>query len=275
METDEPLRLHVEFERSLRERVAAVMGGQAGAAPQGLSARIRQAMAGAGGQAGSSTAAAIPARIEKSRRSVPGRWRSWVQEPSRANALAVAASLLLVGGAVLFGILGRPIDDWARPPESGDLVAASALWAAQEHAKCADPGRRSRKLVVREPRLVAADLGRYLSTGFPALPDLSGLGYSFVGAGHCEVPGSDASGHMLWERRSEGLVQQVSVFVVRDDGQFPGLLPLQWVAADGGPQCQRQVLQATDGRIVYFLVCCDERDLGPVSRLILPLQRFR
>src|SRR5688572_16669215 len=62
--------------------------------------------------------------------------RTFFASTQRANWLAVAATLMLIAGAVAFGIFGRTIDD-VRPVPSSDFVAEAAVYVDQEHRNLA------------------------------------------------------------------------------------------------------------------------------------------
>ncbi len=98
-------RDRLEFEKELRRQVGAVMAP--GSAPPGLAERVRRQLA-----------EVAPEEAFERRFSIA----SWFRGPTHANIFAVAASLAVVAGAVLFGIFGRTIDEWGRGADI-DLVA--------------------------------------------------------------------------------------------------------------------------------------------------------
>ena len=107
----------VRYERTLKERVDVVMRGEASAAPPALREQVVRAMsepvrtldAGTDTETATATATAADTNANAAAGDEPIR-RSWLTGPTRANVYAVAATLALITGAVLFGIFGRPID---------------------------------------------------------------------------------------------------------------------------------------------------------------------
>lgn len=248
MMADPQLRKQVEFERQLRQCVSRVMSEEA---PQGLSDQVQEAMASDRMQLASS-----------------------VKTPRRASLLAIAATIALVAGAVLYGIFGPRLDD--QQLRSSDLVVDQAYeWAAAEHGRCAaDDEVLGTKILLQDRSLAEADLSAWLGVQDVSVFDLSGAGYQFLGAGHCMVPGSASSGHMVYRRMAESHHPPlVSLFVVPDRGQFQSrgeasLRPGEWRRSGIIEGCDVEALQGTDGTLAYMLVCCDERDLGAVSQAI-------
>jgi anti-sigma factor RsiW len=94
---DEGLRAEVaagvRFEHKLQSRVGAVMSESVPGCPPDLADRIRSRLA-------SADRAGVAATVE----TAPPRWRRLFASPQRASVAAIAASLLLIAGAVLFGI---------------------------------------------------------------------------------------------------------------------------------------------------------------------------
>ncbi|MHC5005102.1 MAG: anti-sigma factor family protein [Planctomycetota bacterium] len=262
---DETLRQHVEFERELRRHVEHLMQAHA---PTSLADRVRSSLAD-----GDDAAPAPVATIGPVSRSGRGRWSRWLADPRQANVLAVAASLALVAGAVLWGIFGKPLDQMTAPP--ADTAVDAATFVAGEHVRCAmSESLLMTKASMHDPRDVRMDFSGYLGVE-PVLPDLSVAGYEFIGGGHCAVPGHPASVHLIYSRRSaDGRYgPKVSIFAVPNVGQFDGLtsgglIPDRWYEVTTQPQVDRRVDCTTDGRLVYFLVCCDSGDVPSVARLI-------
>ena len=62
----------------------------------------------------------------------------------------------------------------------------------------------------------------------------------------------------------------VSIFISPNRGQCGAACrgPKKWSAAEGGSKCKHKVLYSSDRRVVYFLVCCNERDLDAVAQKI-------
>jgi hypothetical protein len=187
--------------------------------------------------------------------------------PDRANFLAVAATVALVAGAVLYGIFGRSIDEV--PPL--DIVSAAAIYAGEEHGIC-----RNERATYQTESEAAAGLTEWIGAPVTVF-DLSDLGYSFVGGAHCEMPVPARSAHLTYRKRPvppDNRRPMISVYVVSKKATCGSdlccdLQPGQWCSnLKAAAACRRTVLRATDGRVVYFLVCCDERDLDAVKNKI-------
>jgi anti-sigma factor RsiW len=254
---DPDVALRLRFEQGMRERVRRVMTECS--TPDDLAGTVRDAIA----------ADEEPIAIETER-------RSWLAGPQRANVFAVAATLAVVAGAVLFGIFGRQIDTF-RPNGPGGEITEIASFVADEHQRCAgrqeSRDRKATWVVADEAR---ARLGRHLGTDVEVF-DLSALGYRFVGAGACHLPGRATSGHMIYTRSEpapDGCPESmVSVFVVPsttpvDADLLLTLAPWEWTRAGEAPECSRRVGLSNDGTCLYYLVCCNEGDLGAVAELI-------
>ena len=254
---DAALRNAVASERALRERVGAIM--EQATAPDALRDRVRSALATAPDEAdGDAADAPAPA----------GRIAPAAQPP-RMSVLAIAASLVLIAGAVLFGIFGPQIGTIPGKSVVEQEVRAVAVFTSQEHGRCAgDDGARSEKAAWTDPLEAKRELERHL--GAPvALPDLSDLGYAFVGAGRCMVPGSERSGHMIYARTSsEAGPAMASLFVVPNEGQFdttPWREGSRWHVLDDRKACDHDVLCLMTEDLVWILVACDPDDLPPIA----------
>lgn len=261
----------IENEKKLRDAVARSMGPAH--APESLHAQIMRTMAETPVDASESRE--VIGRIDRDGATVIGERRSWLlrvfSSPQRASFAAVAAVLALVAGAVLFGIYGRSIDDV--PVQQGvDVVGNVAQYIDKEHGECTTSLEHVQKQSTFQT-LKEAEVGLTEALGAPVQAfDLSDLGYEFVGAGQCNVPlGEQPSGHLMYRKSVNGNPgPMVSVFVapVRGccKGICSGLQPGDWAAAKAS--CKRRVLYSTNGKLVYFLVCCDDRDLPAVGRAI-------
>lgn len=271
LERDETLRAAVEFERLLCERIATVMAAPPAAAPTDLRDRVRTALAEAG--AGDAVAGRIRPGDEPARTAAR---RTIFSGPHKANIFAVAATLAVVAGAVLFGIFGRPIDDAMHAPSGSSAVHEAAAFAAREHNRCrGSETKLQTKLIVRDPDRAADMLASHLGvTSVPAL-DLSSLGYSFVGAGPCGVPHAPASGHMMFQRDEPigEAYPMVSVFMVPDDGRFTPGPPIptdagEWDECARSPDCAHRVLYATNGELMFFICCCIDEDIDEIAEVL-------
>lgn len=250
-------RDQVEFERTLREHVAAVLKADGSGAPPELAERILQHPA----EIDTGQAEAHAVTVTGTDR------RSWWSGPTRANVFAVAASLALVAGAVLFGVFGRPIDAW-RGPTPAEMVFDTAIAVAEEHiASTTDIGGLVERL--RTGSEAASMLIPFLPSG---IFDISDLGYEFIGADLCQLPHSDHGCHLFYMRKGEkpGLV---SLHIAPDRGQFSfkgeealDSMPLPTMMVPEGAGCQKDVMVWTDGRFVYLLAVCHSGERDEIAR---------
>lgn len=258
IESDEALRQRVDFERKLKGHISDVIARQAGAAPGELASQIR-------------------AKLDQTDRTVVGSISpqprsAWLGDPKRANIFAVAATLMIVAGAVLFGIFGRSIDD-IRPVPNADVISDSAQFVADEHNRCADDeDTRKRKFSRLDPAQAYTFIAKHIGT--PSVPefDLTSIGYSFVGGGKCGVPAADRSAHVMFHgnQTTDGEPPMVSIFIMRDQGQFTfsslnGGLPGRWVEYDGFVSGSHSVFGTSNGPLVFFLVCGSENDIKRIA----------
>ena len=255
-----------DFERDLKKRVATTL--QDGSAPPaGLAERVRAALAAeaivadevdAVGRIGPGSDAPVPHGAPH---------RAWWKAPVRANAFAVAASVVLVAGAVLFGIFGQPIDAVRQPPLV-DISAAAAAVAAEHMVSRVDgPAQTAR---YRTPQDAGRELADYLGKA-GCVYDLNDLGYRFVGGDTCDVPQCKRGCHLIY-RRNTGM-GQISLHVVpRSAGMqtrgTAGLddlpLPTDRIAKDAN--CQMDVLVWNHGDRCYLLSVCIRGDAEKIAR---------
>ena len=265
----------VQDERRMQEAVGRVMSSPR--APVALRANVTQMLATTTESSlqESDIEAEVAGRIARggvatSARRSPSLARL-LAAPHHANIAAVAAVLALITGAVLFGIFGRTIDD-VPVPRTGDVVAGVAQYVDDEHSQCT----ASREHILRESIWQTrreAEIGMSELLGAPVIAfDLSALGYEFVGAGGSHVPvESQPSGHLIYRKQVNGRPgPMASVFMAPVRGGCrsicANLQPGEWQIAKAS--CKRRVLYSTDSRLVYFLVCCDERDQGAISEAV-------
>lgn len=195
------------------------------------------------------------------------------RSPQRANAAAVAAVLVFVLAAVLLGIFGRQIDD-VPPARASDLIAEAAVYADQQHRLSSAAASNIATVAgIHDVAEAQASLSGWL--GVPVtIFDLGKVGYEFVGAGYSDMPVPDRSARLVY--RKVGLPNQpapmVSIFVVPDRGDCGSMCRdmqlRKWYSCNGKANCRRKVLRTTDGSLLYFLVCCDDRDLAALSETI-------
>jgi anti-sigma factor RsiW len=262
------LKARVAFERQLKQRVAQVMRAECPTVPAELTDRVRQALTDGEGLAGAGASRAIAGRVGGE---AEPESRAWWRGPNRANFFAVAASLALVAGAVLFGILGPQIDTLRRQ-RTTNVAGEAAAAVAGEHVK-ATAGLTT---MIEESRFRTRDeawrgLGSFLDPSARVF-DLSDLGYDFVMGSACEVPNCESGCHLFYFR-SQGTPGLVSLHVVPDRGQcevrvdsFGGSLPLDTGVIAQGPECQKDVLMWNHAGYSYLLVVCVSEDVPKVAK---------
>lgn len=266
-EADAETAARIDFERALRARVADVLSEAT--PPADLHRRVVAALEAAEPDP-------VVGRVEGG---AAAPRKSWFEGPTRANFGAVAAVLVLVAGAILFGIFGPHIDEVADPARgqatAEQLVEETIQHVDREHGICAtDPTVRLGKLAWTTPDRAAFEISRHLGTALP-IADLGELDYVFCGAGECELPGPSPSCQVLYRRdRSagpDGPFPMASVFVMLNDGQYGPLGPERssiLAPADPKACCGRTVRQMTDGRVILLVVCCDPGDLDAVAQRV-------
>jgi anti-sigma factor RsiW len=273
LQQDPRLAARLEFEQRLKEHVGAVMRADGPRAPAGLADTIRQTLAKDEGQPQDSRvgdAGAVVGRIDGGPQPAHG-GRAWWRGPNRANLFAVAACLALVVGAVLFGILGPPIDT-LRVTGRADAAVEAAAAVAGEHVKITN----TLDMVVEGSRFHAPDearrgLARDLGAP-PPIFDISDLGFKFVAGDTCDLPRCERGCHFLYYR-SQGKPGIVSLHIVPDRGQFavagtaaPDSLPLLTDVIPKGPACQKDVLMWTHGGRSFLLAACQGIDVRAIAK---------
>ncbi len=236
----------VESERRLRERVGIVMTAACPSAPADLAERIQNRL-----ETDKADVEAEPAGFS---------FGQWLQGPRRANVYAVAASLVVVAGAVLVGILGTPIDD--QPTRAGQAVEAAASVAGEHVATASEGAMIAYSSLGEAQRLMEGHLEAALTVF-----DLGDAGYEFVGAMKCDVPHCERGCHFLYRRqgRRPGLV---SLHIVPDYGQFDlsegrpfkGELPLDSRLFPKNSGCPQDVIMFSAGKLVFLVVMCVSED---------------
>ncbi len=241
----------LESERRLRERVGIVMTAACQSAPADLAERVRHRLE-------TAEAEAEPAGYSFAR---------WLQGPRRANVYAVAASLVLVAGAVLFGILGPQIDDHPTRAAAKQASEAAASIAEEHVVTASDGGQLPASMIAyTSPTEAQRLMERHLNVAL-AVFDLEDVGYEFVGAMECNVPHCERGCHLLY-RRQDNLPGLVSLHIVPDyrqfdlsEGQpFRGELPLDSRLFPKNPGCPQDVIMFSDGELVFLVVMCVSQD---------------
>ncbi len=249
----------VEAERRLRERVGIVMTAACPSAPADLAERIRQGLD------------TVKADVEAEPAGYT--FAQWLQGPRRAHVYAVAASLVLVAGAVLVGIFGPQIDDQLIQAGAEQASEAAASVAGEHVATASDGGRLAASMIAYTTLGEAQRaMERYLDAAVTVF-DLGDVGYEFVGAMECDVPHCERGCHFLY-RRQDSMPGLVSLHIVPDRGQFDigegqsfnGELPLDSTLFPKNPDCPQDVVMFSDGKLVFLVVMCVSEDAMNVVR---------
>jgi len=208
--------------------------------------------------------ASVLATLDQSRRPVSRRQggdqlrpRSWWQGTRQANAFAVAASLLLVAGAVLFGIFGPRVVDRPGHGGGGDVpVTEVAETVVSEHESCAARGTcMAQDQPWRNLDAASEALSALIGHAVTA-PNLDDAGYQFCCGGQSRVPGAgDRAGHLLYCRpdATGDNCSFLSIFVVPVETPYLAFDPF----GRAGPlQCgiDYSLLTGATGEIHYW---CD------------------
>jgi hypothetical protein len=258
----EMFQRQVEFEKRLRECLRSTMKAGCECAPKSLCESVRAACAQGGAEA---PAKASPG---KSGGGSGGFWS--FRMPMRANIFAVAATLMLVAGAILFGIFGRSIDDVPRLT-GAELVSRAAVSASGKHDEVtkdkSSTHEQTRALAERESE---ADLKS--PSPIPVF-NFDDLGYKFIGSNACDMRLPERSRQFVYQLDTEDARKpMVSVFIVPKRGACRGMCngadPTHWDVADVTTKCNHKVIYTSDRQFIYFLVCCRETDLPALSQRI-------
>ncbi|MCB9838596.1 MAG: hypothetical protein H6813_04590 [Phycisphaeraceae bacterium] len=250
-------RARIESERALRRAVAAAMdtGPAPAALRQSIEAMLRQ------DRTTSSQATDTVGPAETRSRSF---WRRTVLP------VAIAAMVLLSFGVFLSQRNGQG------PALNGGFdagaLANAVSFVEQEHRKCADsPEYRRLKLTVTEAADVAPATQRQLGAA-PQRIQLDDQGYTFAGYGPCHVPGSGASGQLVYMPTS-GRGAPISLFIQRDKGHLDNLVNTSDCVRDaikanragrpGEPQPEDQVYIWRANGLIYYLITDRDNEAAP------------
>ena len=188
--------------------------------------------------------------------------RSW---PRRfAYAIAVAAALII--GATVTHYTARPTSKTAVVP--ADLIVA----VGRVHAECSRLPEHLHNAHLADAdakvaELMTTDLGGENPAG-PGVPDLTAVGFRFVGAGPCPAAKFQTI-HLLYRSARPAGLAAVSLFVQADAGQFPELKGghVYRVSSSTSPF---PVLAWRTGTVIYFLVADDEQAESSVLQTLHP-----
>jgi anti-sigma factor RsiW len=214
----------------LREAGRRAVAAQGLAVPPGLRGRV-EALA----------AAQSPERPESRMSDATSpRWRIGFR-------MAIAAVLVLGVGSVV----------WMQVNRGADVVRGSAAvpvaWVnttSKVHIDCSKHAAHFNPMFPRTLHELPDSLRTYLGHD-ATCPDLSKLGYQFIGCGPCTVPGGKTA-HLLYKHAAGGGGGPVSLFVQLDKGQLPlddGKVYLSKDAGDG----TEMIIWRGQG-VVYYLV---------------------
>ncbi len=258
----------VEFERQLRQAVSSAMSSdQAPAALHDAVLRGLDEAEAAGDSSVSSAEPAVAARISGG---------GVLSNPSRANLFAVAASLALVVGAIMFGLWVPQIDNWGRT----DSLAVSQLevpsYFSQEHCASADMGGElGAGLAFRDVASATIGLSEMLSRPVTIF-DLTDVGYEFTYAAECKVCEGDdrVTGRIMYERTTAQGSVYASIFLVPVEyGIGADANSAGWESAATLEECRTRVVRHRDDRFVYYLTACDLRDFERLEAHLLQLMK--
>jgi hypothetical protein len=251
-----------DFERRLRQEVSEALSETA--PPSELADSIRQALAAENDSPGweSETPATRPAVVVPHK---PLRW-TW-RAPVQANAFAVAASLVLVVGAVLFGIFGQSIDSW----RSGtlDIAVEAAGAVAGEHVEAVRGPMRAPRYDT--PDQASEGLAQYLGSA-GCVYDLSDLGYTFVGGDTCDVPHCQRGCHLVYKRTGGQPRGMITLHVLPEPRNLQiqgtaGLkkFPMATDVIGQNQGCPMDVLIWSYGKRCYLLSVCIAQDAEQIA----------
>lgn len=250
--TDSRVAARVNFERELRARVGVVLS--ATTAPAGLRETVSNALL----------------NSDDDRDAVDetsSRFKLF-HAPKKADGWALAASLFIVAGAVLFGIFGTPIWQNANVVnQTTEMLEVTATYTSSEHLRCSGDLQAA---IAKGQFTEIAEASRRVSDHLElptSVPDLETIGLKFVGAGYCRLPGNAPSVHLLYRNTAGELI---SLFIQPDIGEFPlshGELVLgnELVHDLENPTC---IWVAGDK--VYVLVADTPAELTRVSTQLVP-----
>jgi hypothetical protein len=182
----------------------------------------------------------------------------------RTLPLAAAASIAFLAIGVMLGRTGLHGPAEAIGPSSLPVPATYIAEATRTHVDCS----RYPSLHTGSWPQALGDLGpplkAYLGRPVP-YPDLSGIGYEYVGAGPCARPLEHAA-HLLYRSTTPKDVETVSLFVQQYDGHSP-IQPGK-VYRIAGKDAAHPMIVWRYADMVFYLVSDAEEPLEKAARAI-------
>lgn len=253
----------VDSERKLRSSIKTALIADCPNAPAGLEDKIKADFAN-----------------ESQEETYAYSQKAWSFGPNKANVFAVAASIALVIGAVLFGIFGNPIDRpnmvVSRASEAAESVGMEHIYVATTKGCLEDMAGSGCNNSASARKEYCTQLG---SDNLPKI-DLSLAGYEFKNGMKCEVPHCETSYHLIYRQiKGRGLV---SIHIARDKSKNLDL-------EDGGEPFESKtplitsrfyldqvdmgsyrpcVIAFRDSEFMYLVMTCIPKDTEQVINLI-------
>jgi anti-sigma factor RsiW len=204
---------------------------------------LRQRIADLAGQIASdrpsTELAAVPAPIRRSL------GRSWMIWPAAAAALVFLAIGLWLGTAM------RGESANAVGPVPASLVAD----VTHIHVDCSRAPDLHTAAFPRELGSLQGSLEKYLGRPVP-YPDLSSIGYEYIGAGPCAKP-LDHAAHLLYRAKGGPITDTVSLFV-QQDGPLNKLGPGKVYWAAGKDAAHPMIVWRRDNMTFYLVGDADK-----------------
>jgi anti-sigma factor RsiW len=154
-------------------------------------------------------------------------------------------------------VLGVSLAVWMQVNGGADVVRGSAVvpveWVSSTskvHINCAKHEAHFAPQFSRTLHELPGSLREYLGHD-ATCPDLSKLGYEFVGCGPCTVPGGKTA-HLLYKHAGGGGGGPVSLFVQLDKGQLPLADGKVYLSKDAGDGTEMIIWRGQG--VVYYLV---------------------
>ena len=170
---------------------------------------------------------------------------------SHAWRLASLATAAMIAG-ILIGFFAHAPDaiPVTGPPMAAVVPIALAATITHIHVDCSRMTAAHTAPFPRELATLSADVQADLQRSEPR-PDLSKIGYRFVGAGPCAKPLQNTA-HLLYESQGGNAHDTLSIFVQPNTGQFSMQVGKVYLVSP--PDSSHPMLAWRTDRVVYFLV---------------------